>query len=544
MAEDQIRRSILVIDDEEPVRSAICEFLNASGYDVVDSHSGPDAICKVIQEHFDAIMSDIRMPEMSGLDLIHVFDKICEDTIVILLTAVPDPDANLATLAKEAGVFAYLNKPCKLQLVKDTLDQAFAEQMMVTEESTQVEEQTHDGTESITSESLDQSEQTESAESNSELGPNTQPDRASHISIAIDAIVSDPNQTPLQDKDDIKLSLKTFSHHYGDLKLNAKTAMKSEIEDVILKPKKDIQYLSPDEYIELLREEFVQRGWENGHSVQNSDEKVLPAFDFTKEGIGLKIGLRSTTLRNDFILFQKAHASEEVRIELAVLIIQTGNSQKYLKRKSGQSWIGASFSESVRTLKSIQRQISVPICILGIDVSGTVDGYSSELASCTVNSAREFEEADEKGVNHLKFNLGEMSTVEIKECIFDYLEKKYDGPIERNVRVKGKNGIMGVDGLMRLGADVLMEIEISKSQGGAHARSLSGISEDISKPLRNYQNLTGRKAVMRFVLLGEFTPDFLQDIDWRIMNACNTDASVIIDYEMLSFEDVGIRVFD
>ncbi|MCP4634552.1 MAG: hypothetical protein GY855_16610, partial [candidate division Zixibacteria bacterium] len=268
-----------------------------------------------------------------------------------------------------------------------------------------------------------------------------------------------------------------------------------------------------DEYIELLREEFIQRSWENGHSVQNSDEKVLPAFDVIKEGIGLKIGLRSTTLRNDFIQFQKVHASGEVKLDLAVLIIQTGNAQKYLKNKSGKSWMGASFSESVRILKSIQRQISVPICILGLDISGTEDGYSIELASYTVNAAREFEKADNNDVNELKYNLGEMSTVEIKKSIFDYLEKRYEKPIEQTIKVKGKNGTMGVDGLMRLGADVLLEIEISKSQGGVHIKSLSGINEDISKPLRDYQNMTGRKAVMRFVLLGEFTSGIMQDLD-------------------------------
>ena len=97
-------------------------------YEVFDSPSGPDAIVKVSQEHFNAIISDIRMPEMSGLDLVHVLGKLCEDTTVILLTAVPDPDSNLADLAKSAGVYAYLNKPCKIQELIDTMESGFAQQ--------------------------------------------------------------------------------------------------------------------------------------------------------------------------------------------------------------------------------------------------------------------------------------------------------------------------------------------------------------------------------------------------------------------------------
>ncbi len=83
---------------------------------------------KVSQEHFDAIISDVQMPDMSGFDLMYVLGKLCEDTLTILLTATADPDQKLAKLAKSAGVFAYLTKPCKLDVIKETLERGFAEQ--------------------------------------------------------------------------------------------------------------------------------------------------------------------------------------------------------------------------------------------------------------------------------------------------------------------------------------------------------------------------------------------------------------------------------
>ncbi len=51
-----------------------------------------------------------------------------EDTLTILLTATADPGHKLAKLAKSAGVFAYLTKPCKLDVIKETLERGFAEQ--------------------------------------------------------------------------------------------------------------------------------------------------------------------------------------------------------------------------------------------------------------------------------------------------------------------------------------------------------------------------------------------------------------------------------
>ena len=121
-------RSILVVDDEEAVRTAICDALSKEGYAVVQSPSGEDAIAKVLHEHFDVIISDVRMPGMSGFELMVVLKQMCEDSIVIMLTAVPDPESRLATIAKQAGVFAYLSKPCKLQTLKETLNTAFVHQ--------------------------------------------------------------------------------------------------------------------------------------------------------------------------------------------------------------------------------------------------------------------------------------------------------------------------------------------------------------------------------------------------------------------------------
>ena len=120
-------KSVLVIDDEEALRSMVCEYLSEEGFDVEESSSGEDALFKITQAHFDAIVSDVRMPGMSGFDLMYVLKKLCDDTVTILLTAVPDPELKLTKLSQAAGVYAYLTKPCKLEHLKTTIINGFAD---------------------------------------------------------------------------------------------------------------------------------------------------------------------------------------------------------------------------------------------------------------------------------------------------------------------------------------------------------------------------------------------------------------------------------
>lgn len=562
MPTNDIKRSVLVVDDEEPLRSAICEFLSNAGYDVVDAHSGADAICKVVHENFDVIISDVRMPELSGFDLMHVLDKLCDNTIVILLTAVPDPYGNLTQLAKEAGVYAYLNKPCKLKTLKDTLEQAFADSdtIKATEQVTQVTiDEMQDFAADLGQSEIDQEALTEEApqaededncetivseQSSSTAISNNKVSRPVHVSLAIESIIADPNQTPLQDKDEATLTLKRYSHHYGDLKLNANTAIKSEIEDLVLNPIGDIRDLSPQSYVTSLSKGFLSKGWKPGVSISITKDKMVQPLDLVKDGIGIKFGFQSTTLRMDLVNMQKAYESEEFDLDVCILVIQTGSSQKYLVKQTGKHWAGASFDEAVRTLKSIQRQLDVPLCVLGLDIGGSIEGYAIEVASYARNAIEDFSEDITGNVVKKQHNLGEMSVTQIKQYVLDHLENKYDRTIERNVKVQGRDGLMGVDGLIRLGADVILEIEMTKNIGSSHAIALSSIGNDLAKPLKDYHRITGRKAVLRYILLGGFTSGYLRDIDLQIDSAYITDNKLIIDYELLSFEEVGIRVHD
>ena len=128
MPTDENRRSIIVVDDEDALRKAVCATLRKAGYEVVGCARGSDALSKASQKKFDAAVLDLRMPGMSGLRLVHELHEVCPDTIVIILSAVPDLYGRLAEQFKTSGVYAFLHKPCTLQMLRDTIEQAFDEQ--------------------------------------------------------------------------------------------------------------------------------------------------------------------------------------------------------------------------------------------------------------------------------------------------------------------------------------------------------------------------------------------------------------------------------
>jgi len=103
--------TVLVVDDEEAARGAICEALKGDGYDITSSPNAPDAIVKISQMRFDVAILDILMPDMSGFELMGVMSKMCPETIIVVLTAMLDPDSQFGSTAETSGVFAYLRKP-------------------------------------------------------------------------------------------------------------------------------------------------------------------------------------------------------------------------------------------------------------------------------------------------------------------------------------------------------------------------------------------------------------------------------------------------
>lgn len=113
---------VLVVDDEEMIRDALSRFLRTRGFDAVTEDSGAAALARLSQEHFDVMLCDIRMPVMSGLDVLpHAF-RLDGDLAVLMLTAVND--ASTATDALSQGAMDYLVKPVELAELERAVERA------------------------------------------------------------------------------------------------------------------------------------------------------------------------------------------------------------------------------------------------------------------------------------------------------------------------------------------------------------------------------------------------------------------------------------
>lgn len=108
---------ILIIDDEASLRQTMARVLQRAGYEVTTAANGREGLDILSAHLFDLVYLDIRMPDMSGLDLLKIIHAKRPELPVILFTA--QPDLNSAVEAVRNGATDYLLKPLKPQLVID-----------------------------------------------------------------------------------------------------------------------------------------------------------------------------------------------------------------------------------------------------------------------------------------------------------------------------------------------------------------------------------------------------------------------------------------
>ncbi len=103
------RASILIVDDEESLRSMLSIVLKHAGYDIDQAESGSTALAKINKNDFALVLSDIRMPDLGGLELLARIKEIDPDLPVILMTA--HASTNDAVEAMKLGAEDYIIKP-------------------------------------------------------------------------------------------------------------------------------------------------------------------------------------------------------------------------------------------------------------------------------------------------------------------------------------------------------------------------------------------------------------------------------------------------
>ncbi len=104
-----VSKRVLVVDDEQIVRDSCERVLKNAGYEVQTVCNGRDALAACRAQRFDVMLTDLRMPDMDGLEVAKALTSEFPDIRIIVITGYPSQDT--AQQARELGVFDYIQKP-------------------------------------------------------------------------------------------------------------------------------------------------------------------------------------------------------------------------------------------------------------------------------------------------------------------------------------------------------------------------------------------------------------------------------------------------
>jgi DNA-binding NtrC family response regulator len=115
---------ILIAEDNHLSRQNLSELLTMIGYDVAAFENGRQAMDALVQDKYDLIITDLKMPQTGGLELLKFSKEMHPDQVVIMITGYGS--VNTAVDAMKLGAFDYIVKPLKDDLVKLTVSRALS----------------------------------------------------------------------------------------------------------------------------------------------------------------------------------------------------------------------------------------------------------------------------------------------------------------------------------------------------------------------------------------------------------------------------------
>jgi len=116
--------TILIVDDEPSMRAALAESLEICGYKVETAQDGEDALEKFRSRTYGVVITDMRMPRVSGMEVLRGIKKLSPTTPVIVITAYGT--VNTAVEAMRAGAFDFIMKPFSLEHLEEAVKRVAA----------------------------------------------------------------------------------------------------------------------------------------------------------------------------------------------------------------------------------------------------------------------------------------------------------------------------------------------------------------------------------------------------------------------------------
>ncbi len=119
------KRKILVVDDEDALRTVLSGELVSEGYEVRTAADGDEAISNIQKESFDLVLLDIKMPRMNGFEVLKFIKEKFPKTRVVMLTGFAD--LKNAIESKKLGAEDFVSKPYDLVDLLTTIERVLSE---------------------------------------------------------------------------------------------------------------------------------------------------------------------------------------------------------------------------------------------------------------------------------------------------------------------------------------------------------------------------------------------------------------------------------
>ena len=118
-------KRILVIEDDEEMRALLRDMIEEEGYKAASVNNGSEAFRKLAKESFNLIITDVRMPGLTGLDILPGIKKLQPDAPIIVITAFGSEEVQRKAL--ERGADAYLEKPIHFDKLRTLIHDLFSQ---------------------------------------------------------------------------------------------------------------------------------------------------------------------------------------------------------------------------------------------------------------------------------------------------------------------------------------------------------------------------------------------------------------------------------
>lgn len=124
--------TLLLVDDEPNILSALRRLLRGSGYQIVTAGSGPEGLEVLARQPVDVIVSDQRMPNMTGVDFLRTVKRRYPETVRIVLSGFTELQA-VTSAVNEGAIYKFLTKPWDDGQLREHIAEAFAHKQMTDE---------------------------------------------------------------------------------------------------------------------------------------------------------------------------------------------------------------------------------------------------------------------------------------------------------------------------------------------------------------------------------------------------------------------------